>query len=109
MKHTKGPWYWDSYSRIFRGDINKKERIDLIATISHLGDKSLGDELQGQRRNEAQANARLISAAPELLEACKGILAEPACGGIVDATVLYSLSSQALVKVQQAIAKAETK
>ena len=71
MKYTKGEWYYNSYDKIFCGNVSKGEKIDLIATISHLGDKSLGDEIHGKRAKEARANAKLIASAPELLEACK--------------------------------------
>lgn len=67
-------WYWNSYDGIFTGDVNKNEKVDLIATISHLGDKNKGDEICGKRAEEAIANAKLIASAPELLEACQEAL-----------------------------------
>ncbi len=61
MKHTPGPWYYqensDTYTHIVRGP---------DAYFVH----------QGPQHTEgiAEANARLIAAAPELLEACNDAL-----------------------------------
>ena len=61
-QHTPGPWqYWPSIGQVNRpGDPNQ------ICNIPPNGDKKPADE--------NDANARLIAAAPELLEACKAIL-----------------------------------
>lgn len=65
MKHTKGPWKyigWDGQMEIRTED------------NSELGIAFLGNREDGAIPNgKTRANARLIAAAPELLEACKAI------------------------------------
>lgn len=69
-KHTPGPWRvaktGTPSKRIFAGD-------ELIATIRHF---FRGADAIGPLPSQATANARLIAAAPDLLEACKQTLAE---------------------------------
>jgi len=67
--HTRGPWRYES--GVFNQEVSQtaasgsimSEDDWYIATIERVG----GDEI---------ANARLIAAAPDLLEACKGLLAK---------------------------------
>lgn len=64
--HTPGPWVTDD---VYQDDIARYVMSDLLPfphTIARL-------EL-GQDRAEQEANARLIAAAPDLLEACKLIV-----------------------------------
>ncbi len=64
-QHTPGPWevaYYDKNGQA----VVKSEHIE-IATCWH--------HCVGAIEKEMKANARLIAAAPELLEALKGILA----------------------------------
>ena len=68
MKHTPGPWTWDAgdigtdmsepYCEVVKDDL-------LIASVNDRFD-----------RDEGRANARLIAAAPALLEACRRALPE---------------------------------
>ena len=78
IKHTPGPWKTDQF-----GDIETEGGI-AIATTELLTVRDM-------------ANARLISAAPELLEALYD----------VDATATDAYDPVMLAKVQAAIAKAE--
>lgn len=79
MKHTPGPWEADG------GDVFSKEGRKYIAlTILDVPKK------------ERMANARLIAAAPELLEAAKDAL-----------ELLTGLTIPEVKKLQKAIAKAE--
>ena len=57
--HTKGPWEADPANE---------------AVFDPKDNTTLADVF-GDTREERTANARLIAAAPELLEACKGALA----------------------------------
>jgi hypothetical protein len=63
MKHTKGPWGVSSGVIV----ISKEGRL-----ISNCFDLSMIDDDQ-HTMEESIANAHLISAGPELLEACKDI------------------------------------
>jgi hypothetical protein len=58
-KHTPGPWRYD----------------DTWGLIVARGEVEVAACHGGGSRSEAQANARLISAAPELLDALKTLLA----------------------------------
>ena len=69
-KHTPGPWYWS----------HDYKTCDGRATWSLIGSDGYGilscdgEENSPQGLNDG-ANARLIAAAPELLEALKAVLA----------------------------------
>ena len=70
-KHTPGPWYVEKYGGHHRRVTTKRahrEGTIAVATLHNTGldfDEDLGDEL---------ADARLISAAPDLLAALCGVL-----------------------------------
>ena len=73
MKHTPGPWIYEEERTgkgavshfIFEGDCEP----DTAACIAHV-----------QFINGAEANAKLIAAAPELLEAAKQVVASNKVG-----------------------------
>ena len=58
-KFTEGPWHMDSEGGVCGG---------------FRGDETVVDNVSGSSPNEAVANARLIAAAPELLEALHRIV-----------------------------------
>ena len=62
MKHTKGEW-------VVRNNIGKKSEIGVIADNAPYIIAIMGNSKE--RPEEAEANARLIAAAPDLLFACK--------------------------------------
>lgn len=62
--HTAGPWELAGWNGICNS------QGEAIATVPHVrGHSSI-------TQDEAKANARLIAAAPDLLEACKAALTE---------------------------------
>ena len=68
MEYTKGDWKWEWEQG--QPTVRKKEGLDLIATVyPKIGKRPLAPI------NEAQANAHLISASPDLYEACKSAYA----------------------------------
>jgi hypothetical protein len=87
MSHTKGPWIW-SKDYLMQGDGDNYSTIGPSRVLLQLSaDSKLSED-----------NARLITAAPELLEACKEFLE---CGPNAG-------SNLELVKLmKQVIAKAE--
>jgi hypothetical protein len=88
-KHTPGPWQL----RLRIRDSAIIETDDrTIATTLHYGDTD----------KQADANARLLAAAPELLEACKAALSELAMPEI-------SMEGRLQKVLRAAIAKAEDK
>jgi hypothetical protein len=67
-KHTPGPWEANKYgSRAAHWQVDKTDSERVIASMT--------------RGEDAEANARLIAAAPELLEALEGILFELGLNG----------------------------
>ena len=67
-KHTPGPWTMHP-----RGKDGAEVRA--TASVAWCGSAwTLGSENQVIRADEAQANARLIAAAPDLLAACEEFL-----------------------------------
>lgn len=68
-KHTPGPWHINQHSEWI---------LDIVTRHGELPDGSTACwniASISTRRDEHQANAHLMSAAPELLEACKAIVA----------------------------------
>lgn len=66
-KHTPGPWKTHD-------NIGRKGELGIIADVAPCIIAIMGNAKEWPR--EAEANARLIAAAPDLLKACKKILAE---------------------------------
>ncbi len=72
-KHTPGPWYFDTDERsICRGEENGRVRVCQIDDISR----------------EDNANARLIAAAPDLLEALRDMVSDHEC--LSEATLKFA-------------------
>lgn len=100
IKHSPGPWRIDGgYHLVSQNGIE-------IATLSK------GDDFE----DEQQANARLLSAAPELLEADEAAIQcivdflecyKNDCARIVMDEAVKSLKNDALPKLRAAVAKAE--
>lgn len=61
-KHTPGPWSV--------GELDENQFVNVYAADGY----SVAIEVQGEDLTEAEANAHLIAAAPELLEACETAL-----------------------------------
>lgn len=67
-QHTPGPWH-----AVANGGDDDDERLRIIVARDRYGDSSaIGEVYDPDPCNgDIEANARLIAAAPELLEACK--------------------------------------
>lgn len=68
MKHTPGPWEVDP-SNLFSVTLPSDREGTCVALCSWIG------HYEGRLRSEGQANAKLIAASPDLLDACKEALA----------------------------------
>ena len=71
-KHTPGPWQIYDCEFAVRVGIEGGNKTSVI-TFGAKGDYS---GVWGKTTEQAEANARLIASAPELLEALKGAIAE---------------------------------
>jgi len=67
MKHTKGPWHFNSSMRI-NGLYGVNAVCEQNGFVNPMVAEILTDHCIDR---EAHANARLIAAAPDLLEACQ--------------------------------------
>jgi hypothetical protein len=93
MKHTDGPWIIHEYKDQIHGiDITEGKKGKVICNItSHFTAK----------HEEAQANAKLIAAAPKLLEALRF------CKSVIESQGIYDRSeSLAVDKATEAIKEA---
>lgn len=109
MKHTKGPW-------IARPDVLdfKTNAIDIVSKqVTNLGDQiSVATVFGSTVYDEDQkiANAQLIAAAPELLEALKDMVTEMYEQGLVDVldekSITFKVLTKRIRKAEKAIAKA---
>jgi hypothetical protein len=92
-KHTEGPWSIGAETDFIQDCLYVPINADSIGTLE-IGLVNTADD-----QDQGTANARLIAAAPDLLEAAKGVLDSwDNHGGDVDAVDIYA--------VRQAIDKA---
>jgi len=70
-QHTPGPWEIRPFEGVY-GVFSKEDNEVPVATTDYGGDMLEGADCQLTQ----EANARLIAAAPELLEACKTALSK---------------------------------
>ena len=84
--HTPGPWHTENYAGEHRIIGPPNGYAYVVARIQKAG-------------SSVKANAALISAAPELLEACKMIIAINDCG--------CHITNNEIKKIKQAISKAQ--
>lgn len=100
-KHTPGPWFSDAEGRIWRRD--PKELYENGGNLA--GDKPLatvhrGWHHEGSTGFPVEANARLIAAAPDLLEALTEIHLSFGGGNVI------TFSDDEMARIAAVIAKA---
>jgi hypothetical protein len=100
MSHTPTPW-------VAVTDTNTDPHTALVVTNAADKDRAMAIDCDrsGDDAEQDIANARLIAAAPDLLEACKMLDASCVLGGGVDLTKV----SDAYMLARAAIRKAEGK
>jgi hypothetical protein len=112
--HTPGPWEYEKSS------IQTPYVCEIMAKFEGHGDKQMvvarsyswreyGVEARQKRQEEAEANARLIASAPELLDACKKVveIAESHIHSEYDGTSMLNDLLKDLEPIKKVIAKAE--
>ena len=81
-KHTPGPWKLNT-----DGDTGMNDSGCILDSIGHVIVTDIyGTFKNGRTTGEAEANARLIAAAPEMLEALYQALARLEAAGLEDTT-----------------------
>lgn len=91
-KHTPGPW------KAFPSDPADGAECYYLTAVELRGEIAC---IYGPQRDEQEANARLIAAAPELLEALEGLLAHLGPDGYIP-----NAGGTATERARAAIAKA---
>ena len=89
-KHTPGPWFMETWSK-FNG-----EQVTQVSAFSEYGNRTMQAIVNS---GNSEANARLIAAAPDLLEALKEIVSAADGDG-------WNQLDAGLRKARAAIAKA---
>ncbi|HSW34698.1 MAG TPA: hypothetical protein VLH36_13890 [Steroidobacteraceae bacterium] len=102
--HTPGPWVVE----VCRGPHDRDCGLSIMqrlpayrGEVAHVAD---AENIGGITVAERNANARLIAAAPDLLEACQTVLAGFDRGIAVDANTVNGLVA---ARLRSAVAKAE--
>ena len=94
MEYTKGEWYWESHDS---GEAQQNLRCKVANGNNHI--------LYTVKGVRTKADAQLIASAPDLYEACKGIISALEYTGWIDSidhTVVAHIE-----EVKKAIAKVE--
>ena len=94
-KHTPGPWWYDLDPK-YIDSLAIRASVQIVATV-------WGTEQEGEAGQENQNNARLIAAAPELLEAAQALVSH-----LSDMEGGKWLRNRAGEELQTAISKATT-
>lgn len=105
-KHTAGPWDYDAYNRTIvpQGKLSPAFRENLkVAAICKIKNRESGTDHYNEERD---ANAHLIAAAPELLDALNDAMGLTHC---LDGYYMGNEVDAIVKKMQAAIIKAEGK
>jgi hypothetical protein len=94
-KHTPGPWRYEEFGPNVIIKATKNPMLSVVHSLYH------------ESREQMEANADLIAAAPELLEALEKMVGLFEPGRIYDFKEVSALSSEALHIAMAAIAKAK--
>jgi hypothetical protein len=89
-EHTPGPWADD-----VTGDLSDRDG----AIYSETSNTIVADNVYGRSEAEADANARLIAAAPDLLAACEAL-----CEAVAGQSALLAIEGALVVEYREALA-----
>jgi hypothetical protein len=93
MCHTPGPWHWDSDP--VKGDPFNRVRYRVVAT-----GKTITQCYYSSSDEHAEADARLIAAAPELLASLREVLGWYIEGGHAVPRIYIERANAAIAKVE---------
>jgi hypothetical protein len=79
IKHTAGPWHTGKYT-----DGSVEPHVDMIMIVAPKSKNYVQEICCFPEKGRARANAALIAAAPELLEALENIINAAAVGDEID-------------------------
>ncbi len=96
-KHTPGPWWYDTYNTVFSGSVPANNMLEICSIPDEPETGESPCPTRDKWYPESAANARLIAAAPDLLEALKMILDDP----------IAPISTLSMQHAKSVIAKAE--
>lgn len=74
MKHTPRPWRLGEYSELYGWEVHRPDESFLVARV----------QADTEDHVEGKANARLIAAAPDLLQAAERVLGQYVRGEQID-------------------------
>jgi hypothetical protein len=94
-KHTPGPWHWDGRQAGY-GSLVSESGAEVLADIDYEGLNLHGDD--------KEADACLIAASPDLLEACRKLVEAEDANSPLDRNMM---KDDAVILARAAIAKAE--
>jgi hypothetical protein len=100
-KHTQGPWKFDRSKTTHDGEYDYAISAEGVPVLA----EAFGRSSDGGRP-AAEANARLIAAAPALLEACERLLEELRLIRMKDSGAVYDVTCR--IVAEAAISKATT-
>lgn len=103
MSHTPGPWFAHDFSGLNESDVEASDFSVSCTTPDHITVAIMGKGLRN-KKEEWEANALLIAAAPELLEALEAF-----DKAAKESTTIIGFAAKAfklLTKTRAAIAKA---
>lgn len=92
--HTPGPWHVSTKRPLASDDSDEINRIEFYVFAKKGNVATIPTDLLLHVNQDAEANARLIAAAPDLLAACKGAVED-------------GDDYRAMKRIKAAIAKAE--
>jgi len=107
IKHTPGPWKYRGWpAKRVDANTDNPAMVGQIAEVDTYGTVNYGIDSKAAGL-EAAANAQLISAAPELLAACRAVLRAPSVNSDGPGSSTIVLQDYRRSEIIKAVEKAE--
>jgi len=95
--HTKGPWVVGLENRVYANADVSPDGISKPHALKDAAYQTICHVTAGLQTGDREANARLIAAAPELLDVVLDIVSD--CKGVINSG-LYDLAVKAIAKAR---------